>query len=389
MWDATTDRPKMPIGSVGFRWGTEAGKWNLQLQDGLDGSPIDPRLTFLDGDHEDVEVELDDFAAGRTIRRGVPAKRVLCARGRTALVTTVYDLLMAQYGVAADCPATTRRPTTTMRRTRRPGRRRLTGVPRDAIVRFAREWGDTAERTGGQCTIIIGAGINHWYHANLMYRAAIHALIFCGCVGVNGGGLAHYVGQEKLAPMESWSAIAFARDWFPASRLQNAPSWHYVHTDQWRYEGAFTDYHPVPGDQPFGTLAAGHTMDVQVRAVRNGWLPFYPQFDRNPLDLVREAKAGGATTDDDVVARVVAELRAGKLQFAVEDPDAPENWPRRVVHLARQRAHGEREGPRVLPQALPRHAPQRHRGGRGGGRRARGRNGTSRRRRARWISSST
>ena len=38
-------------------------------------------------------------------------------------------------------------------------------------------------------------------------------MMFCGCVGVNGGGLAHYVGQEKLAPMESWSAIAFAKDW--------------------------------------------------------------------------------------------------------------------------------------------------------------------------------
>src|SRR2546425_1041596 len=80
---------------------------------------------------------------------------------------------------------------------------------------------------------------NHWSHTNLMYRAGIHALMLCGCMGVNGGGLAHYVGQEKLAPMESWSSIAFARDWQPAVRLQNAPSWHYVHTDQWRYEKAF------------------------------------------------------------------------------------------------------------------------------------------------------
>ena len=79
-----------------------------------------------------------------------------------------------------------------------------------------------------------------------MYRAGIHALMFCGCVGKNGGGLAHYVGQEKLAPMESWSSIALAKDWFPPSRLQNTPSWHYVHSDQWRYEKDFTDYHTVP-----------------------------------------------------------------------------------------------------------------------------------------------
>ena len=61
--------------------------------------------------------------------------------------------------------------------------------------------------------IIIGAGINHWYHANLMYRAGAMALMLCGCVGKNGGGLNHYVGQEKLAPMDSWASIAFAKDW--------------------------------------------------------------------------------------------------------------------------------------------------------------------------------
>jgi nitrate reductase / nitrite oxidoreductase, alpha subunit len=328
MWDERTARPKMPLGSVGFRWGTEAGKWNLQLQDGTDGSPIAPLLTLLDTDHEIVDVELDDFVAGRTIRRGVPAKRIACADGQTVLVTTVYDVLMAQYGVnrglSGEYPTTDddEAPYTPA------WAEQLTGVPRAAIVRFAHEWGETAERTGGKCMIVIGAGINHWYHANLTYRAAIHALLFCGCAGVNGGGLAHYVGQEKLAPMEPWSAIAFARDWLPAPRLQNSPSWHYVHSDQWRYEGAFTDYQPVPADQRAGPIAAGHAMDVQVRAVRNGWLPFYPQFDRNPIDIVRGAKSGGAQTAEDVVAKVVDDLKAGTLRFAVEDPDAPANWPR-------------------------------------------------------------
>jgi nitrate reductase alpha subunit len=205
---------------------------------------------------------------------------------------------------------------------------KYTGMGRDVLIRFAREWGNTALLTEGKCTVIIGAGINHWYHGNLMYRAAIHALMFCGCVGVNGGGLAHYVGQEKLAPMESWSAIAFARDWLPATRLQNAPSWHYVHTDQWRYEKQFTDYHTVPTGQSEDSFAQGHTMDMQVRAVRNGWLPFYPQFNRNPLDLVREAEQRGAKTPEQVIEDIVGELKSGKLKFAVEDPDAPENWPR-------------------------------------------------------------
>ena len=165
---------------------------------------------------------------------------------------------------------------------------KYTGISREVLIRFAREWASTAELTNGKCTVIIGAGVNHWYHANLMYRAAIHALMFCGCVGVNGGGLAHYVGQEKLAPMEPWSAIAFGRDWFPAARLQNAPSWHYVHTDQWRYEQRLYRLpHGSAGQRRRGVLASlahGHTMDLQVRAVRNGWLPFYPQFRPNPFE---------------------------------------------------------------------------------------------------------
>src|SRR3990172_3325043 len=141
-----------------------------------------------------------------------------------------------------------------------------------------------------------------------MYRAGIHALMLCGCVGVNGGGLAHYVGQEKLAPGEPWSAIAFAKDWFPPSRLQNAPSWHYVHTDQWRYEKSFTDYHTVPRHQAPDSLAQGHTMDVQTRAVRSGWLPFYPQFNQNPLELAREARQAGADTPEKVEQYVIGKL---------------------------------------------------------------------------------
>jgi nitrate reductase alpha subunit len=159
-----------------------------------------------------------------------------------------------------------------------------------------------------------------------MYRAAIHGLIFCGCAGVNGGGLAHYVGQEKLAPMESWSTLAFAKDWVPGVRLQNAPSWHYVNTDQWRYEKDYTDYHTVPpGD---GGWRHGHTMDMQVRAVRNGWLPFYPQFNESPLRVAAEAREQGAADDAAVVKRVVERLQSKDLRFSVEDPDAAENWPR-------------------------------------------------------------
>ncbi len=330
MWDEVDQIPRMPMGSVGDRWAKkEKGQWNLLLKDPVVGKAIRPALTLIEDSDDVVQVELDDFGDARTIQRGVPVKRIQTADGEEVVVTTVYDLLMAQYGVprglAGDYPVDyddENAPYTPA------WSEKYTGMDRKMVIRFAREWARTAEMTKGKCTIIIGAGINHWYHNNLMYRSGIHALIFCGCIGVNGGGLAHYVGQEKLAPAESWSSIAMAKDWYPPSRLQNAPSWHYVHTDQWRYEKSFTDYHSVPRNPAPNTMAKGHTIDSQVQAVKNGWLPFYPQFERSPLQVVRDAEEAGAKTSDEVVDYVVSELKNNKMKFSVEDPDREENWPR-------------------------------------------------------------
>ena len=334
MWDEKESRPKMPMGSVGFRWAKHGGKghkgkWNLLLKDGLDHSDIHPALTFLHDNDGIEQVSLDDFGEGVILTRGVPVKRITTAGGSTVTVTTVFDLMMAQYGVPRGLEGQYPADYNDENAPYTPAwSEKYTGMGRDTLIRFAREWGRTAEMTKGKCTIIIGAGINHWYHNNLMYRAGIHALMFCGCVGVNGGGLAHYVGQEKLAPMESWSSIALAKDWYPPSRLQNAPSWHYVHTDQWRYEKEFTDYHTVPQKQREGSIAGGHTMDLQVKAVKNGWLPFYPQFDRSPMEVVRDAEKAGAKSPEEIVAHTVGALKDKSLKFSVEDPDAKENWPR-------------------------------------------------------------
>ena len=326
-WDRGDDRPKMPMGSVGHRWG-EKGKWNMLPQDGKDGSAIDAELSFLEANQGVASVRLDDFAEGQSVHREVPVRKVRTADGEVT-VATVYDLLMAQYGVDRGLGGQYPADYDDADATYTPAwAERYTGIDRRTLIKFAREWASTAEHTNGKCTVIIGAGINHWYHANLMYRAAIHALMFCGCVGVNGGGLAHYVGQEKLAPGEPWGNIAFAKDWYPASRLQNAPSWHYVNTDQWRYERSFRDYHTVPPNQPEGSLAEGHTIDANVRAVKNGWLPFYPQFDRSPLKLAQDAIADGAEDDDAIVRWTVDKLKSKELKFAIEKPDHEECWPR-------------------------------------------------------------
>src|SRR5690606_38857 len=86
---------RIPRGSLGHRFGDEGeGQWNLDLGD------IDPLLTLHGAEGaEAVEIGLPRFDApdGRVVHesRGVPAVRV-----GDRLVTTVLDLLLAQYGVA-------------------------------------------------------------------------------------------------------------------------------------------------------------------------------------------------------------------------------------------------------------------------------------------------
>jgi nitrate reductase alpha subunit len=327
VWDGAAKAPRMPRGTLGFRWQHEKGQWNLEMKDGVDGTEIDVRTSFLDGNDGIAQVAFDEYASGRVALRGVPVRTVETTRGPVK-VATVYDLLFAQYGVSRGVAGAYPVGYDDADAAYTPAwQERFTGVSAAEVIRFAREWATTAEKTGGKCSVIIGAGVNQWYHGDHAYRAAIAGLVLCGCIGKNGGGLNHYVGQEKLAPVAPWSALAFALDWAGPPRLQNAPSFHYVHSDQWRYERASEDekLNPLPEPSDFATR---HTMDHQARAVRMGWLPFFPQFDRTPTAVVSDAKAAGATTDAEVSSWVVRQLKEKKLKFSMEDPDAPENWPR-------------------------------------------------------------
>ena len=75
-----------------------------------------------------------------------------------------------------------------------------------------------------------------------------------------------------------------------------------------------------------------HTADTIAQSARLGWMPFYPQFDRNPLDLADEAAAAMARARPPMPRRyVAAELTEGTLRPAIDDVDAPENWPRTLV----------------------------------------------------------
>jgi len=319
VYDRARGEAVVPSGSIGFRWGEEgAGRWNLDLGE------VDPALTLLGVHDEAVEVTLPRFDGGETeggttIRRGVPAKRV---NGR--LVTTVLDLAFAQYGVGreglpgewptgyddASVPYTP------------AWQQEITGVDASLCTRIAREFADNAERTGGRSMIVMGAGTNHWFHSDQTYRTMLALVLFCGCQGVNGGGWAHYVGQEKVRPITGWATVAFALDWSRPPRQQPSTPFWYLATDQWRYEAFGAEEFTSPAGN--GVIGKRHTADCHALAARLGWLPSYPTFNRNPLDLADEAKEAGAEPAE----HVVSELKAGRLRFACEDPDDPENFPR-------------------------------------------------------------
>ena len=121
------------------------------------------------------------------------------------------------------------------------------------VVQIAREFAQNSLDTGGRSMIIMGAGINHWFNSDTIYRSILNLVILTASQGVNGGGWAHYVGQEKCRPIEGWSTVAFAKDWQGPPRQQNATSFFYFATDQWKYEEMGADSLKSPTGGRSGT----------------------------------------------------------------------------------------------------------------------------------------
>jgi nitrate reductase alpha subunit len=261
------------------------------------------------------------------LRRGVPVRRV-----GEHLVTTVFDLMLAQYGVGRDgLPGEWPSGYADASTPYTPAwQEEITSVPADVCTRIAREFATNAEESGGRSMIIMGAGICQWFHGDATYRAVLSLLLLTGSMGRNGGGWAHYVGQEKCRPLTGWLSLANGLDWSRPPRTMTGTSYWYMHTDQWRFDGYQADTLASPLAE--GHLAGMHTADTIAQSARLGWMPFYPQFDRNPLDLADEAVAAAAAgAASDPAAHVVDRLADGSLKFAIEDVDAPENWPRTLV----------------------------------------------------------
>ncbi len=329
----------VPNGSIGFRWGEKdgmVGKWNLEAKESLTGAETQLRLSVNEIKDEVVSVAFPYFGSTQHPHfactrhdeiqvRHVPAKKVKLANGSQALVATVYDLTLAQYGLDRGLGGDNVAKTYDDDVPYTPAwQEKVTGVPRAQIITVARQFAENADKTHGKSMIIIGAAMNHWYHMDMNYRGVINLLMMCGCVGQSGGGWSHYVGQEKLRPQTGWTALAFALDWHRPPRHMNSTSFFYIHSSQWRHEKVTMTEILSPLADPMQWQGA--QIDYNVRSARMGWLPTAPHFDANPLNIAKAAEAAGQAP----AAYLAENLKAGKVNFAFEDPDNPANFPRNL-----------------------------------------------------------
>ena len=324
VWDELSDGLCLPNGSIGFRW-DGSQKWNLETH--AQDKEVHAALSLKERADEVVNVgftyfggEFDDM-----IYRKVPAKRIPLANGETALVATVFDLMVASYGVdnGLGCENSAKdyfddKPYTPA------WQEKHTGVKPELVIQVAREFAQNAHDTEGRSMVIVGAGLNHWYHMDMAYRGIINMLMMCGSIGKSGGGWCHYVGQEKLRPQSGWIPLTFATDWHRPPRQMNGTSFFYAHTSQWRHEKVGVDEILAPDAD--GNMSKLSMIDYNAKAERMGWLPSAPQLGENPLDIADQAAAAGV----DAAQYVAGRLKDGSLDMACNDPDNPKNFPRNL-----------------------------------------------------------
>ncbi|PAJ26768.1 nitrate reductase subunit alpha, partial [Staphylococcus aureus] len=326
--DAISDSLVVPNGTMGQRW-EEGKKWNLKLET-EDGSKINPTLSMAEGGYEleTIQFPYFDSDGDGIFNRPIPTRQVTLANGDKVRIATIFDLMASQYGVRRfDHKLESKGYDDAESKYTPAWQEAISGVKQSVVIQVAKEFAQNAIDTEGRSMIIMGAGINHWFNSDTIYRSILNLVMLCGCQGVNGGGWAHYVGQEKCRPIEGWSTVAFAKDWQGPPRLQNGTSWFYFATDQWKYEESNVDRLKSPLAKT-EDLKHQHPADYNVLAARLGWLPSYPQFNKNSLLFAEEAKDEGIESNEAILKRAINEVKSKQTQFAIEDPDLKKNHPK-------------------------------------------------------------
>ena len=166
--------------------------------------------------------------------------------------------------------------------------------------------------------------------------------------------------RGSLPPRAPWLTLALALDSVKLHRgMCSRPTWHYCHKRSVALQAGVRRYRLT---SPKPRWAKGHAIDLLAKSVRLGWMPMTPHFNRNPLDIVTEAEgAAGAKTDSKKSFGASSSSSRTRAAPSSQRSRSPGELAASVVHLARQRHLGERQGDGILLAPLPRDARQRHR----------------------------
>ena len=111
IFDGTTSKVVVPNGTVGSRW-DQSAKWNLEAKNATDDSEIWPEISFVKSNDKVISVGFPYFGNLKNeqpifahtdhdsiLQRNIPARKIKLNDKKEILVATVYDLMVANYGV--------------------------------------------------------------------------------------------------------------------------------------------------------------------------------------------------------------------------------------------------------------------------------------------------
>ena len=138
------------------------------------------------------------------LTRRVPSKTLTLADGSQRRVVSVYDLVLANYGLDRGLEDSNAATNYAEIKAYRPGRTNYRR-PRLSDRKIAREFADTAHKTHGRSMIILGAGVNHWYHMDMNYRGMINMLVSAAASG-RAAAAGRTMSAVKAAPANRLAA---------------------------------------------------------------------------------------------------------------------------------------------------------------------------------------
>ena len=177
---------------MGQRW-EEGKKWNLKLEN-EDGTKINPALSMVEEDYElqTIQFPYFDSKGDGVFKRPIPSRKIRLSNDQEVYISTVYDLMASQYGIQRFNHELEAQSYDDVKSKYTPAwQESITGINRGLVIQVAKEFAQNAIDTDGRSMIIMGAGINHWFNSDTIYRSILNLVMLCGCQGVNGGGWAH------------------------------------------------------------------------------------------------------------------------------------------------------------------------------------------------------